>query len=490
MLKLHKLFDTVVTDNTFFNAIKPTPDVREKLVEAKNAIRDHLRPAIEAASVEVLGMARKVTPKFRTQGSWSYGTCVLPAQLTQQIDWDFGVYLPVEMWQDAGPPAAMARAYYELVEQSLKSLCEKRGWRLMQGKAARNTCIRIEIDAKAHIDVPLYAAPAHKFEQIVEKMAKSVVAKSEQEGAFRESAELGELVGQDWDELLDDIYMALRDGEWKKSDPADVARWFQDLLVQHGDQLRRMCMYMKAWRDFMWDAGGPSSVLLMIGVCRNFKSHYGRDDLVLEEAATRVSRMLLSEGREPAIDDGEEDFNRLNEGDRIRASAAAARLGKAISDARAKSSYEKLAVLQLLRNVLGDRLPNNPDAIEVESVAEKVREVPAVAVPQPVVGRTQAGLRSKGTAMSKLFTDFGHPNGIGAAPWFSIRGDKLYPDFGHPGGIGAIPWFSIRGDKLYSDFGHPQGIGATPWFRVSGTKAYPDFGHPQGIGATPWFTVR
>ena len=37
--------------------------------------------------------------------------------------------------------------------------------------------------------------------------------------------------------------------------------------------------------------------------------------------------------------------------------------------------------------------------------------------------------------MSKLYPDFGHPKGIGARPWFTIRGDKLYPAFGHPEGI-------------------------------------------------------
>ncbi len=43
---------------------------------------------------------------------------------------------------------------------------------------------------------------------------------------------------------------------------------------------------------------------------------------------------------------------------------------------------------------------------------------------------------------------------------------KAYPDFGHPEGIGASPWFKIRGDKLYPDFGHPKGIDPSPWFKL------------------------
>jgi len=45
----------------------------------------------------------------------------------------------------------------------------------------------------------------------------------------------------------------------------------------------------------------------------------------------------------------------------------------------------------------------------------------------------------------KAYPDFGHPNGIDARPWYTIRGNQLFPDFGHPDGIGARPWFSIRG---------------------------------------------
>jgi hypothetical protein len=44
----------------------------------------------------------------------------------------------------------------------------------------------------------------------------------------------------------------------------------------------------------------------------------------------------------------------------------------------------------------------------------------------------------------KIYPDFGHPDGIGARPWFMVRGNQLFPDFGHPDGTGARPWFSIR----------------------------------------------
>jgi len=52
-----------------------------------------------------------------------------------------------------------------------------------------------------------------------------------------------------------------------------------------------------------------------------------------------------------------------------------------------------------------------------------------------------------------------HPTG-----WGVIQ--CLYPDFGHPEGIGAKPWFTIRDDELYPAFGHPDGIGAQPRYRI------------------------
>lgn len=123
MLKLHKMLAEKV-DHAFGAQLKPTENQRAFFVDCKNKIRDHLRKGIEAATVSKLGMERRVTPRFRTQGSWSYNTCVRPAQTPpQEMDWDFGVYLPVTVWEENGPPHVMAKLYFELVERLLQSLC-------------------------------------------------------------------------------------------------------------------------------------------------------------------------------------------------------------------------------------------------------------------------------------------------------------------------------------------------------------------------------
>ena len=124
MLKLNRLL-FATAEEVFIDSIKPTNDQREVLFNAKNEIRDHLRPRIREATIKVLGMDKAVTPRFRTQGSWSYKTCVQPAwNPPQEMDWDFGVYLPVSVWEDGGPPHAMAKLYFKLVEGLLQ--CPRR----------------------------------------------------------------------------------------------------------------------------------------------------------------------------------------------------------------------------------------------------------------------------------------------------------------------------------------------------------------------------
>ena len=68
--------------------------------------------------------------------------------------------------------------------------------------------------------------------------------------------------------------------------------------------------------------------------------------------------------------------------------------------------------------------------------------------------------------MPFLFPHFGHPEGVGARPWFNILEGELFPAFGHPKGIGSQPWFSIQDDELFPAYGHPDGVGPRPWFTI------------------------
>lgn len=389
MLKLNRLL-FATAEEVFIDCIEPTKAQRQVLFDAKNEIRDHLRPRIREATVKVLGMDKAVTPRFRTQGSWSYKTCVQPAwNPPQEMDWDFGVYLPVSVWEDGGPPHAMAKLYFKLVEDLLQDLCNDKGWKLYTGK---DTCIRVQINAWAHIDIPLYAAPEAQFAQIVEKGAFDAVRTVDAREALVANFAEEDFTLQQWEDMVD-IMMATRAGEWKQSDPEEVSRWFIDRIAEHTEQLRRVCRYLKAWRDLHWKAGdGPTSVCIMIAVAQTFEPQRGRDDLALEKAARALAAALKGNVHEPAIADGKEDFNkRLDADGRQEASARAATLASQLQAARLKASHLAGDAINILRGQLGGRVPYRTDLVEPDSGEDVVRVVGADRVSRPVVKSTSAG---------------------------------------------------------------------------------------------------
>ncbi|MDP3522514.1 MAG: CBASS cGAMP synthase [Hydrogenophaga sp.] len=389
MLKFSKLlYQHGLDKDTFENHIRPDAGQAATLRASIKKIREHVRICVAAATVSKLGMERAVEPRFRTQGSWSYDTCVTPSQTPpQEIDWDYGIYLPVTVWEENGPPHKMAKAYFDLVEEILGDLCQKERWSLISGK---DTCIRIQISKTAHIDLPLYAAPEDEFKKIVE--AVDVLKANVLDSVRTESVDFaeGELSLQQW-EQLNCIVMATRKGEWRKSDPQKVSNWFKDRVEEHGLQLRRTCRYMKAWRDHQWTEGGPTSVAIMIATAQAFEVHAERDDLAVEHAARRLSVAFRSAITENGIDNGEEDFNRLSETDRVVVSQRFAQLADVLRSAREAGAYEKEVVINYLRLQFGSRVPNDINRVETEGSADAIRNTPPVRVVAPVVPSTKAG---------------------------------------------------------------------------------------------------
>lgn len=391
MLTLHKLFLNAGSPDSFDAVIVPTEAQRKSLVHAKNTIRDHLRTSIRAATTKILGMERMVSPRFRTQGSWAYRTCVQGAHLPpQEMDWDFGVYLPVTVWADQAPPPTMAKLYFDLVERSLDQLCSEQGWKLDRSNPR---CVRVKIAEWAHIDIPLYAAPEDKFHEVAEKamaMDSANTQYSRESMRLDESADFGEMPEKFW-ELMEDIHLATRDGKWTPSDPELVAKWFDDRIEEHGEQLRRVCRYVKAWRDHHWrDGGGPSSVLLMIIASRNFQPEPRRDDLALERTASHLARELNEDVRERGIDNGEEDFNRMSATDRKYAAGLADTLARQIYASRHYGPGLVQGALDNMRAQFGTRISNSRELVQTDSGAE-VRNTPAAAVAPPLVQATKAG---------------------------------------------------------------------------------------------------
>jgi len=389
MLKLHKLFLNAGHALSFDEIIEPTETQWDTLVEAKNAIRDHLRASLRAASTELLGMDVKVGPRFRSQGSCVYRTLIQPAHPKQEMDWDFGVYLPVEI-MDARPKTA-AKTYFDIVEAALDQLCKKRGWSLDRSK---KSCVRVRIASWAHIDVPLYAVPASEFHTIQERALATAQLYSGTRDSVRlsESVDFAEMPEPFW-QMIEGVHLATRAGEWLKTDPEEVARWYNDRVEQHGPQLRRVCRYVKGWRDYYWpNCDGPSSVSLMILVARNFVPRLRRDDLALEDAARAIYEGIGQNLYEPGIDGGETDFNRLDATQRKVAKAQAKDLLDQLSNSRHYASLNLARdAIRNVRSQFGPRIADDTSFIELDDSVDQVRRSSAAAVAPPLVGSNQSG---------------------------------------------------------------------------------------------------
>ena len=200
-----------------------------------------------------------LSPRFWTQGSFTYDTLNKPyCTPPQEMDIDDGTYLPMVFFDDK--PLIGHQLLLLLVDTSLKSLvAENSDWRF----EAKRTCGRIVVPLlNAHIDVPMYAIPEEKF--------------LEKEQALKESKDIrlsceafdSALIEEQKKYILDSdcVNLAIRDDEekWMVSDPKVVDEWFKLNCARIGPHLRKICRFLKAWRDAQWkNGGGPSSISLM-----------------------------------------------------------------------------------------------------------------------------------------------------------------------------------------------------------------------------------
>lgn len=382
-LNLSKLFNRV-PQPSFLRNIDPEPKDAAILKQAKGDIQQHLKATIPLWIEDQSGEKPEHAPRFRTQGSWAYKTCNDPWQNPpQEMDWDLGIYLPVSLWDDNNVhPQVAAQGYYEMVGDLMKPLAEQRNWTL----TAKPTCVRVVLGngTRAHVDLPLYAAPDKDFIQIKEAVAKPTTALDHADSAEIQAS---------WASLTR-IALARKDGTWDPSDPGRVVLWFNGKIKRHGEQLRRVCRYLKAWRDHIWPSGGPSSVVLMVCAVQTFDrtaaDFAGRDDLALRHILTALPRQLLGHITEPMIDP-DEDFNRLEADERLEASQRAEAFLVAMNNALGQSADNRHYALALMRQQLGERFPNDVGGITPDDGPTNIRTVPAEPRSPAVILPTKAG---------------------------------------------------------------------------------------------------
>jgi len=352
MLNFSSLLNSSVESPTFLGELDLTAPQTEFISRAKAAIRACLRDNLPAALRAAGHTENTVNPRFFTQGSASYKTLNGPAQAPQQADIDDGVYLPLSFVTSTGTPSTAASVFFAAAEQALENLVADRRWRLLKDKA---TCLRVEIATFAHIDIPLYAIPDKEF---------ATLEKAAQARLLLDSvgAEFGDLVEVDvWEHLPDNsVLLAHRQENWKKSDPRPIRVWFLARVEQHGEQFRRVVRYLKAYRDWRWPTGGPSSILIMAAAAKFFTTIDRRDDLALTELVETLPAVLRG-GVDNPTDQQESLTDRLGEKDVEEAALAFTRLGQLLRRALAAEPQE---ACQVLIAQFGPRFPNDPSRIK------------------------------------------------------------------------------------------------------------------------------
>lgn len=396
-LNLHSLLDTRVEGRVaFLDNLTLDPQERKLMLSARTDIRQRLKARLpkriqKKAEDAGQGQIDVPEPRFFTQGSWAYKTLNAPCRAPQQADLDDGAYLPFS-YIESQPPAQMSALLFEAVEEVLSELADDKGWEI---DTSNDNCTRLIIDSDKHIDVPVYSISDSEFETLVK--ASMEMYRFGMESFALDSADSDERADeQDWDLMpTEGVLMATKNRGWQNSDPRPIRDWVVEQVELKGEQLRRVMRYLKAWRDFQkWDKDDPKSILLMVAADAAFDIAIDkRDDLALLKVLQRLPDILRGKVINPAttdkpLDEQEDLAKRLdNKGIRedviSRIEHFAGQLEYAIDSCGVPSK-----ACEILIELLGNRVPNDPERVTQSTVQSQPAQKTAAV---PPLGKATAG---------------------------------------------------------------------------------------------------
>lgn len=393
-----KLLNTSKQGTNFLDGLQVSAEEKRELKSIRAAVRHALREGFAQfrktaksdpnIDVDMSGLV----PKFKTQGSFEYGTLNNPAVCPpQQIDLDDGVYFPMKFIEDQ--PKLAQKVLCKLVDDMLEKLAESKGW----GFEKKDTCARLLVSKRIHVDVPVYAVPESKsmvLEEAAVLKANKSIASYSVDGQRQHHLRLDP----------NEIYLALRTDEaWVRSDPMKVIDWFAeeqkihdaDTRAQNDGRLTRVCRYLKAWRDETWQKGGPSSITLMAVTVDVFNEHFNAtgeafktDCEALLAVVREMPRKFAGDIMNPADPEEPRLFPRNLSDTKIQEVRDKVDLLKMqIESALCTATTETTCVTHLIC-ALGQRFPNRPSEVERLTVAATVRSTPAETQASPTANRT------------------------------------------------------------------------------------------------------
>lgn len=366
-----KLFHNNVEDKSLKNHLDVPKAYDDLMVECREIIRLRLRDEFTAlralyrkSDPDNKEGLNELVPRFFTQGSRAYKTQNFPCHLNQQLDLDDGVYFPMKFIESN--PKASKRALLIVVKSVLNKLASEKGWIF----SSKKMCFRLEVHRQIHVDVPVYAIPEEKYIQLVE--AKSAL-----------NASFASMDIEKFQTLEpDQVYIALIDDNepWKKSDPKELHNWFIAEKRRY-PFLQNISRYLKAWRDYQWESGGPSSIMLMVATAKVLNDLPKQPELECEALLTITNALpeIFQEDINNPIDRDENMFPSRckNEHEIADIREKVLELSNAISFAMCQAKNKQDSV-DALRGVFGDRLPDREDWIKEKITASAIRKAPVV----------------------------------------------------------------------------------------------------------------
>jgi hypothetical protein len=342
MRNLSTLFAS--TTDGFLGEITPGKNQLIKINGAKIKIREWLRQGIAKDIKEREGIL--VSPRFMSQGSSVYQTrnkpCYVPPQ---QIDHDFGCYLPLTIIKETGTPKTAAQSFFEIVDALLQQLVNEEQW--IRVDTNKKTCSRVIVNQEIHIDIPLYSIPDDEFETIREKVEKSLVL----------SLEDARMRLDNWKSIqVKNVLLAHRKEGWKISDPRKLNDYFRKVFVFKGEQLRRVSRYLKAWRDYNWKKGGPTSLYLMLSADEVFRLQ-DRDDLALLDVLLKMHKNLKDNSYQIKNPIDGNEIIEIDGVDKARLTELAGLFSTDLHSAIYDLNISDMESCRQIRRHLGDRFP-------------------------------------------------------------------------------------------------------------------------------------
>lgn len=275
------------------------------------------------------------------------------------------------------------------MEGTLEALCKQEGWEL---DTSKDCCVRVRgVAPYAHIDIPLYAIPDDDFSHLTEA-AQEEIMRSVTADSFLDEASFAEPVFKQL--RTDHIMLATREAGWRESDPRKIEDWFLDAIADHGEGLRRICRYLKGWRDHVWPKSRLSSLALMACAVNVYEEFGGtppknRDDLTLLLVVEQLPKLLRKRIENPVLDDQYLDDGWSDE-ERRRFVTGAEHLHMKLQAALQQTVHKGLAIGHL-QEVFGPRIPSDEGLLDLENEEAQIQTYEPRRVAAPAVPRTISG---------------------------------------------------------------------------------------------------